>query len=311
MKKTLDLFFCVDSGFSMGFFTTIVPLLEHFSEEVTPIINVLDSGLDDHFLENLRVFIDEHPKKPVLKLKKLPKELMEPFEEQTYYLNKQLLRVSTLSKIALPLIYPDCDFGIYLDCDIYVQKDFAELLKYEGGDSYFYAVQDRFIKTIDSPIEDIDCELYGMDPKAGYFNGGFFIMNLKGFDRGTYWNQIKEISRKGKLKWEDQSLLNLTLCKEWKPIDDSWNKMIPPEHVEYSFPKKDINYHFFGGQKPWNFSPSLSLGLVPKFYETLRNNPIDGFEHPTVNRPYGLWWIKNFATSLFSRQTEDGSQNPA
>ncbi len=43
------------------------------------------------------------------------------------------------------------------------------------------------------------------------------------------------------------------------------------------FSKKSINYHFFGGQKPWNFNPWFCIGLVPKFYKVLEKNPMNGF----------------------------------
>ncbi len=295
----------------MGFFSTLVPLLENFSSEVTPVINIVDSGLDEHFLKSLKSFLKDHPKKPILKIRKFPTELVEPFRKQTYYMNRDLFRVSTLSKIALPYIFPDCEFGVYLDCDIYVQKDFAQLLQYQNGKSHFYAVQDRYIKSISHPVENIDSELFGTDPDAPYFNGGFFVMNLKGFDRNAYWDTINRVGSKAVLSWEDQSLMNITLCNKWEPICESWNRMVWPEHAEYSFPKKDINYHFFGGQKPWSFSPALSIGLVPKFYKILKENPIEGFDIPTINRPHSLWWIKNFFVSTFTKLTKRGKQNPS
>ena len=302
-KKSLNLFFCVDAGFSLGFYTTLVTLLDNFSPEVTPIVNVLDSGLEEEFKVNLLEYIEKHPKKPVLKFKKVSEEFTGPFKDQTYYLNKNLFRPSTISKIAIPVIFPEIDFGVYVDCDIYFQKDLSELLSLEGQEAPFYAIQDRFIKTLGSKFEGIDNKLYGTDPKAPYFNGGFFVANLKGFDRQAYWEKIKEVSQKGKLSWEDQSLLNITLCNRWKPIPNCWNRMVWPQHLEYCFPKNDMNYHFFGGQKPWGFSPHFSFGLVPMFYKILKDNPMAGFKFNQPTRPHSLWWIKNSFKSLFSKNS--------
>lgn len=278
---------------------TLDTLLDRFSEDITPNINIVDNGLKEEFLDELRRYLEKHPKKPFLKIRKMREEYLEPFKAHTAFRKQDQFRPAVLSKLAIPILFPESQFGAYLDCDFFVQKDFSSLLQFENEDVDLLAVRDRFIDKMDSHYEGIDSDLFNTNPVAPYFNAGFFVMNLKRWDRKSYWDKVHEISLKKPMAWEDQSILNIAFCNKWKSLPDSWNRMVWPQYLEYSFPKKDRNYHFFGGQKPWDFSPTVSKGLVPMFFKTYKNIPFNGLKIDHLNRPHGIWWLKNFIFPSF------------
>ncbi|BAU55381.1 glycosyltransferase family 8 protein [Mucilaginibacter gotjawali] len=168
------------------------------------------------------------------------------------------------------------DKVIYIDADILVLKDIAELWEMELQEHAAVCLE-TLICTIKN-----DCAIYeelGINGDAPHFNSGLMVMNLKKF-------RVDEIALKSftylkdyheHCKIFDQSALNVILYNKVKYLDSSWNvqshkKVFNPVLVLEKLKKFEINLHFVTKDKPWLF-----FYMQPEYQMFVRILEIVGF----------------------------------
>ncbi len=178
--------------------------------------------------------------------------------------------VSTLDRLLLPHLLHDLDKIIYLDADLLVTADLAELwtLPLQGqrlaaksssspGARYVYQMVQHALATMpSSQARDARRQLYGAYPMlCRAFNAGVLIMNLarmrsEGFARRF----IPMIENYG---MNDQDVLNVYAGADRLELDPAWN----------AIPRQDLTdgakiVHFAGPVKPWS---DLYIGRARDF----------------------------------------------
>ena len=158
---------------------------------------------------------------------------------------------------------------IYLDCDLIVNKDVAELFKIDILDNIIAAVTNKIYSDYMKKYVENTLNL-ALDK---YFNSGVLIINTKKFNE----EHIKEkcftvLNETKKLMCPDQDILNI-VCKDrcyYLPI--KWNFQNSPNNFSlqetYEIEKNII--HFTSGFKPWNSSNIL---LAEVFWRVARMTP--------------------------------------
>ncbi len=158
---------------------------------------------------------------------------------------------------------------IYLDCDLIVNKDVAELFKIDILDNIIAAVTNKIYSDYMKKYVENTLNLV-LDK---YFNSGVLIINTKKFNE----EHIKEkcftvLNETKKLMCPDQDILNI-VCKDrcyYLPI--KWNFQNSPNNFSlqetYEIEKNII--HFTSGFKPWNSSNIL---LAEVFWRVARMTP--------------------------------------
>lgn len=190
-------------------------------------------------------------------------------------------------RLLLPDLLPEYDKVMYIDCDMIVRNDLAELYRsVDLGNNYLAAV---FEAPMDFQLEHM--KAIGCDPNE-YINSGFLIMNLELMRREYMVEKFMEASRNDKLEFPDQDVLN-QLCKKrivgLSPCHNSIRTFYLPQYKQFFLKKyteqdwSAIHRHgtvHYTGAKPWNCL-TVEFRLWWQYYEQL---PEEIKEEWQVNR---------------------------
>jgi lipopolysaccharide biosynthesis glycosyltransferase len=144
------------------------------------------------------------------------------------------------------------DKAIYLDTDMVVTGDLAELWDIDIEDNYVLAVQDDVELNIGMSEGLRNYKEVGISPDYKYFNSGLLVMNLKKWRDESIGKKVLEyVKQNREYVRNDQDGLNAVLAGKWGELHPKWNIM--PKIYEY---------------QSWQDSP-----LAPEVYNELLENP--------------------------------------
>lgn len=209
-------------------------------------------------------------------------------------LNRSYISIATYYRLLLPEVLPhDVDKVIYLDSDVIVEQDIADLWKYDISDKYAAVVED----------EGSTCQLLrlGLPAKNLYFNAGVCMFNLKALRAFDFQSAWKEYFKKNKeiITLQDQDILNgvfngkcLYLPLQWNANGRLYSSKGLLEH-SYSYEEavfaahNPAIIHYTDVNKPWHvfcthplrseyfkylaFTPYKNLGKKIKFKRAIKN----------------------------------------
>lgn len=181
---------------------------------------------------------------------------------------------TTFYRLLLPDIL-ECPKCLYLDQDIAVLNDVADIFDAEIGENYVGAVKDHLIKFYDELSSE-----YKLDDDE-YFNAGVLLLNLSAL-RKAQWNTATDELLKKKFIYGDQDILNI-ICKDKVHFfSKQMNCMCgesEPDNGTYII-------HYVGYSKPWNHvgSPFMDYWWnechgTPYFNTFFKNASEAFFEH--------------------------------
>lgn len=173
--------------------------------------------------------------------------------------NYKYISIETYFRFFIPEIFKNYDKVIYLDADLIVLRDIADLFAEKIDEYYCAAVVDKFMENSlksdankTSQYKHLSYRQYFktiLNKKNDlYFNAGVLLLNVKKLIEDNIsdklWNFVKE---KSPLEFQDQDALN-SICEEKvKYIDIKWNILKRKnDNVTSAF-----IYHFIGPEKPW------------------------------------------------------------
>ena len=173
-------------------------------------------------------------------------------------LNREYISIVTYYRLFLLDILPqNLDKIIYLDCDLVVEKDLAELWE-EDIDNYIAGV-------VEDEGSITQSERLRLPKENNYFNAGVIVFNLKNLKEFGYKEKCFEYYRKNKdiIILQDQDILNGVFNGLCKYLPLKWNvngRMFRENELEHHYTLNDENQakgdigilHFTDRQKPWN-----------------------------------------------------------
>lgn len=179
----------------------------------------------------------------------------------------------------IPEIFSQYDKVLYLDCDLVVQKDIAELYKYDignkviGGINNFsnFRTRDRVERDLKVPIDQ-------------YINSGVLLINVNRFIKDNIKEKcFKLVDMKNELICPDQDIINMVCRNNICYIDDVWNfqwhhqwngegyGLLDHFQERYDRIKECPNIiHFTAGIKPWK---NIDREMAHYFWKYARNTP--------------------------------------
>lgn len=174
------------------------------------------------------------------------------------YIDPRYTEAASL-RLLLPELLPELDKILYLDCDIIVRQDLAQLWeKTDLADNYLAAIYEAAIEGQAERFRALGC-----DP-AKYFNSGFLLMNLAQMREEKVSEKLLEACRVPYLEFPDQDALNQVCQGRVLPLSPLYNSIrtffIPKYKADfvrqYSEPlweqvQREATIHYTGG-KPWN-----------------------------------------------------------
>lgn len=171
---------------------------------------------------------------------------------------------SAYYRIFIPKIFSNFEKLIYLDADLILKTDIANLFNCDMENKAIAAVKDFGICNItkkDALFLFFD-NLYNYLKTTlkikninNYFNSGVLVIDVKKLIEKNYFDKFIEIAKINNQYFHDQNILNSVLQDDVKFLTNEWNIQMNGalEFVLEFFDKKKVNiYHFCSGYKPWN-----------------------------------------------------------
>ena len=205
--NTIPIFFTVDDKYVPFLAVALQSLIENSSEKNYYLIKILYTSITEENQE---------------KIKKYEKENVNiEFVDLNYYINKiknklytrDYYSVTTYFRLFIPNLYPQYNKALYLDCDIVLLADVAELYNIDMGDNLVAAAPDDVIQKIEVFQEYVE-KVVGVADYRNYFNAGVLLMNL---------DELRKFDFQEKFLYSLEKHLNLFLllnATKISPVDN-------------------------------------------------------------------------------------------
>lgn len=248
---------------------TIQSVLENASSGRFYRVYVLHAGLTDDMVRLLESIRAPQLTVRCLNVKALVESKVVELQVSGYFSKEAYFR------LLIPEVLSIYSQVIYLDCDIVVNRDIADILPPDMGDNLFGAVRDRHGLDTSKHITEQLCV-----KEENYFNTGVLVINV------GRWNAEKttekcfafiKTARPDQLRFVDQDVLNVVCVDRVLYLDDAWNYcwylVLWPKPLHRSFIEQmGENFyvlHFASSLKPWS-NPELPLSHY--FWEYAKNS---------------------------------------
>lgn len=203
---------------------------------------------------------------------------------------KQHITTETFYRFLILDILKSYSKVVYLDADLIVCRDIAELYQTKMGDNLIAATLDADfagqcnMKTGD--MRDYCRETLKIEDPFTYFQAGVLVFNLEEMRKVTSVKNLLEMSDTGIYRFSDQDILNIVCKGRVTYLDMAWNLIFDCDHFRWHSVIKYAPYrfldayeqarkdpyivHFAGFLKPW-MRPSEDFGYT--FWQVARRTP--------------------------------------
>lgn len=221
-------------------------LKQHLSSSLRPELYLIHAGIPQSSLDVISSIVETHS--IVLteaQLSAAPQSPRFPREASAPLLLPELLPAAL-------------DRVLFLDADILVLKDLAELWETPLDQHVLAAVQDAAVPRCSAPRGVKGWQTLGIPADAHYFNCGVLLIHL------GRWRE-REVTRRAvqylettrePIDFLHQEALNAILWNDWKALDSQWNLLASLAGRRYA-PAASAAWrrpgivHFAGRMKPW------------------------------------------------------------
>lgn len=248
-KQVIPIFFAVDDGYIPFLAVSIQSLADHASDENQYVIKVLYTNISEENQKNISKYERENISIEFVDLNYYIEKIKDKLYTRDYYSK------TTYFRLFIPNLYPQYNKVLYLDSDITILSDVADLYNIDIGDNLIAAAPDDVIQTIEV-FQDYAEKVVGVADYRNYFNAGIIVMNLDEFRKFDFQEKFLYLLSTVKFSVaQDQDYLN-RLCKgRVKLFSNTWNRMpIGGDVVD----RDDLHLiHYNLAFKPWHFENIL------------------------------------------------------
>ena len=160
----------------------------------------------------------------------------------------------TYYRLLIPMLYARYKKVVYLDSDIIVNHDIAELFHMDIGGFLLAAARDTHVAgrmNLDCPWRD---SYYQDELKAGpkdYFQAGVMLVNIEEFAKRYKGDALFQKAGETKYRWLDQDFLNVECRGRVKHLPNYWNTMIinTPSKIDEEYLNCDLMEEYLAARK--------------------------------------------------------------
>lgn len=291
MKSTTNIPIPIAIAFTPNYFVpasvTLLSILKSSSSQNRYQVYVLlDRPLPVHLQEQLRQL---NPVRMSFSFVLVDKALDDIYVDPRY-------TVAASYRLLLPELLPELDRILYIDCDIIVRNNVAELFHSVDLDKkYYLAGVFESILDFQKPylIEQ------GLDTTC-YINSGFLLLNLKQLRTDGIVSRLLEAAQQPGLQFPDQDVIN-KVCRDHilglEPIHNGIRTFFLLQYrrnflqyytlEQWKNVQNQANIHYTGG-KPWEVV-TVHFTLWWKYYRQLPDNIKKQWKEPKK-----LYWLALF-----------------
>lgn len=249
-ENIIPIFFSIDDNYAPFLKIALNSIVEHSSKENTYRIYVLYSKLNKSNKKDIDLVIKDHSNFETyyIDMTEHITEISNALFTRDYYSK------TTYYRLFIPRLFPEYNKALYIDSDLVVLGDIADLYNHDLGTNLIGATPDESVQIIPEFIAYV--EKYLGIKHEHYFNAGVIIMNLDELRKFDFENKF--ISLLSQIKFsvaQDQDYLN-ALCKDRVTyVSSVWDKM-PFENPNIK--TEDIKLiHYNLTLKPWHYDRIL------------------------------------------------------
>lgn len=250
-KNRVPIVFASNDAYAPYLGVALYSLIQHASQDNQYHINILTTRMNSHHKKRILSLRKENVSIRFIDVK----EKMDRFHFATI----EHITMEATYRLLIDQLFPQYEKVLYLDSDIVVNRDVAELYAEEMGDAIIGAARARLCIGL---AEYIDREL----PVSfqGYINSGVLLINIAEFHKEKIGQRGLQMISEKKYMTVDQDVLNVLCDGRIKYIDGRWN--VEWEHltgegkeIRIDDVRKDtLSYlddpyivHFTSPFKPW------------------------------------------------------------
>lgn len=151
-------------------------------------------------------------------------------------------------RLFIPAMFPEYDKAIYIDSDVVLNTDIAEMFNTDIGDNLIGACSDESIADIPELVYYIENAVGAKNHK--YINSGVLLMNLKELRKLSFESHFLNLLNTYHFDSiaPDQDYINAICSGKIHYLDNSWDAMPNDAKPPLEHPKL-IHYNLFS--KPW------------------------------------------------------------
>ena len=257
--EVIPIFFAVDDGYVPFLAVALQSLIENSSKNYYYSIKILYTNINEENKKKINKYKKENVNIEFVDLNYYIEKVKDKLYTRDYYTK------TTYFRLFIPDLYPQYDKVLYLDSDIVVLGDIAELYNTNVKGNLVAAIPDDSVQTIPEFAEYVE-KVVGVASYKNYFNAGILLMNLDEFRKIDFQGKFLYLLETVKFSVaQDQDYLN-RLCKgRTVLVDRVWNRM--PIEVD-GINEEDLKLiHYNLAYKPWHFDNILYQKYFWKYAE--------------------------------------------
>jgi lipopolysaccharide biosynthesis glycosyltransferase len=290
----------INNDYALPLLVMLISLKEHLRPSYQPVLYLMHQGVSEDLLASISRLVETHPLVPKPEsIAAIPRHAHFP-REAAYSLLLPDLLPATLDRI------------LFLDADLLVLDDLAQVWEISIGDSVLAAVPDAAIPLCRSPRGVKNRDEWGISEDADYFNCGVMLIHLSRWrERNVTARACDYLQKVGlQVDFLHQEALNAVLWDDWFPLESRWNLLgglagRPYESSGSGTWRKPGIVHFAGRFKPWRapiggpfdqqYRAFLSRATLwaPAIKPTLKDKLLSVYDRHLRNSFYGceraLW----------------------
>jgi lipopolysaccharide biosynthesis glycosyltransferase len=302
-----EIVLCSDEAFAVPLTVTLRSLMESMSDPSAFHVTVLSLGVSSQVTEKIESSV------PDLRLDFLPlADVLDPRLAPMGHLS-----MASYGRLyAASILGSSCRRLLYLDADLLVLDDVAELFRYDLGDAPVAAVQDQLVPLVSFPLGLRLWRELEMQPSTRYFNAGVLVIDT------ARWHETRLEARvvdfcdrfRGSIRLADQDGLNGVLAGNFARLPCWWNQQSTlrgDEHLGYGFfdeaeVDRAVNspsiVHFTAGEfkKPWQRGVTVDPERE-RWQDVLSRTSFASFQPPVPSTRQRLRYLRKQVGGLVGR----------
>ena len=279
MNSKICVAFCANRAILPGLQASIVSMVRSCSAPERLRIYIFSDDLNEADIQSIRCAIESLCHKEALKLRTADCSAFQHLKSlqgdwMTYF------------RLFLPELLQGYDNIVYLDSDLVLRLDVAELVAHAPQNSPFAAAG---VGNILSALESEFFQSIGMQPDDPSLNAGVLVFNSTVCKDIRFFERCMEFAEKhpNDLQSADQTILTAVFSREFSPLPNQFNRALTAGN---SHPNDDeaAIFHFIGSPKPWDLG-----GRFVHRSAKLWSGTIKGTKYS-----HSRWLIKNWRSVL-------------
>lgn len=244
-QKEIPIFFSIDDGYAPYLSVALTSAIKNSDKRRNYKAIILYQELSEENKNKLSLLAEPH-----FKIEFIPMSdgLESITDRKSNHLRCEYFTLTIYFRLFIAAMFPQYDKGIYIDSDVVLLGDIAELFNTDIGDNYIGACYDHSIENVE-PFCKYIREAVGVDNKK-YINSGVLLMNLKKLREAEFHKHF--LSLLNEYHFEsvapDQDYINAMFYGNIYYLDDIWDTM-PNDSRPINGNAKLIHYNLFS--KPW------------------------------------------------------------